>query len=241
MKKTLLIAAAALAAGVVSSQAQVYSQNVVGYANVPTPSAGANYLISVPFKIGVSNGANEVFGNALPPYTQLLLWDVPSSSYTVVQTDPDSPSGWSDAGYTPLTSIPTLPVGMGFFLSPSDNNVTNTFAGTIAVNVGSTNVMTLASAGANYLVGCAVPYAGSVTNGTASGGGPNLNDLPPYSQMLIWDVASSGYAVVQTDPDSPSGWSDSGYTPLATPPVIGVGQGFFLSPSDNNAVWKTGL
>ncbi len=31
--KTLLIAAAALAAGIISSQAQVYSQNIVGYAN----------------------------------------------------------------------------------------------------------------------------------------------------------------------------------------------------------------
>ena len=31
MRKTLLIAAAALAGSIISSQAQVYSQNVVGY------------------------------------------------------------------------------------------------------------------------------------------------------------------------------------------------------------------
>src|ERR1035437_8975970 len=35
MKKTLLMAAAALAAGIITSQAQVYSQNIVGYVNLP--------------------------------------------------------------------------------------------------------------------------------------------------------------------------------------------------------------
>src|ERR1035438_3189483 len=45
--KTLLLSAAALlAAGFVSSQAQpVYSQNIVGYANVPTPLASTYYTV----------------------------------------------------------------------------------------------------------------------------------------------------------------------------------------------------
>ncbi len=38
MKKTLLIAAAALVAGVISSDAQVYSANIVGYVNVACPA-----------------------------------------------------------------------------------------------------------------------------------------------------------------------------------------------------------
>ena len=62
MRKTLLMAAAALAAGVISSQAGVYSANIVGYANVANNIAGKNYFMSVPFNVGVSNGANEVFG-----------------------------------------------------------------------------------------------------------------------------------------------------------------------------------
>jgi hypothetical protein len=63
MRKTLLMAAATLAAGVISSQAAgVYSQNIVGYVNVASPTAGNSYLLSVPFAIGVSNGANEVLG-----------------------------------------------------------------------------------------------------------------------------------------------------------------------------------
>jgi hypothetical protein len=36
--KTLLIAAAALVAGVITSEAQVYSANIVGYVNVTLPA-----------------------------------------------------------------------------------------------------------------------------------------------------------------------------------------------------------
>ena len=36
--KTLLIAAAALAAGILSSSAQTYSQNIVGYVNQVLPA-----------------------------------------------------------------------------------------------------------------------------------------------------------------------------------------------------------
>ena len=238
--KTLLIAAAALVAGVISSQAQVYSQNVVGYANIVTPSPGLNYLLSVPFKIGVSNGANEVFPN-VPEFSQVLIWSTPLAKYTGYQTDTASPTGWSDASTSVPVGPPKLPVGMGFFFSPGDVNVTNTFAGTVAVNVGTSNVMTLASPGLNYLVGCVVPYAGTVTNGNASGGGPNLRDLPEFSQLLIWNTALAKYAGVQTDTASPTGWSDASTSVQVPVPSISVGQGFFISPGDVNAKWTTGL
>ena len=55
MKKTLLIAAAALAAGVISSQAQVYSQNVVGYINITTPAGGYSFVANQ-----LTNGNNNV-------------------------------------------------------------------------------------------------------------------------------------------------------------------------------------
>jgi hypothetical protein len=237
--KTLLIAAAALAAGIVSSQAQVYSQNVVGYANVPTPSSGINYLIACQFQMGTSNGVNEVFSTPLPDYSVVLLWDVPSQSYTAVQSDTSSPSGWDDAGYVPLTALPTLPVGQGFFFSPSAP-VTNLFSGAVAVTVGTSNKMDFTSSGINYLVACTVPYSGSVAAGTSSGGGPNLNGLPDYTVLLLWDVPSQSYNAVQSDTSSPSGWDDAGYVPLASPPTISVGQGFFISPSAP-ITWTVGL
>jgi hypothetical protein len=238
MKKTLLIAAAALAASVISSQAQVYSQNIVGYANIPTPASGAQYLIAVPFKVGVTNGANEVFGSTLPDFSTLLVWSTAANNYTLYYADSGSATLWDDSNFTPINA-PLLPVGQGFFLSPSGNNVTNTFAGAIAINVGTSNVMSLPTAGAQYLVSPVVPYAGSLTNGTSSGGGANLNGLPDFSTVLVWSTAANNYTLYYSDSGSGTLWDDSNFTPVAAPNVQ-VGQGFFVSPS-GAATWTTGL
>jgi len=243
MKKSLLIAAATLAVGVISSQAGVYSQNVVGYANVPT-AANTTYLLSVPFVIGASNGANEIWplvgGNpTLPDFSTLLIWN--GSGYTGYQSDSTSSSLWDDNGGNPIPNAPTLPVGKGFFLIPS-GTVTSTFAGAVAVNVGTSNVMHL-TGNVTYLVGASVPYAGSITNGNpATGaGGPNLTSLaglPDFSTLLIWN--GSGYTGYQSDSTSSSYWDDNGGNPIPTAPTISVGQGFFLIPS-GNFNWTVGL
>jgi hypothetical protein len=244
--KTLLMSAAALlAAGIVSSQAQpVYSQNVVGYAAVETPGNGTvNYLITVPFAIGVSNGANEIWpSGTLPDGSQILVWDSDTSSYTVYVAFSGYASGWADAGFAEVPA-PTLPVGQGFFLNPF-SPITNVFAGTIAVNVGATNNMNFSSANGtiNYLVGSAVPYAGAVTNGSASGGGLNLSaagGLPDGSQMLIWDPNTSSYTVYVSFSGYTSGWADAGFAEVP-PPQVSVGQGFFLNPI-SPFDWQVGL
>ena len=247
MRKTLLIAAAAaLAASVISSQAQVYSQNIVGYANVPTPAAFGSYLLACPFTIGASNGINEVFGTSLQgaaDFTQILVWSVANNSFTIYNSDSTSPSGWDDVNTAPITHLPTLPVGQGFFIIPSIGNITNVFAGAVAINVGSTNKMTLTNAFASYLVGAAVPYAGSVTNGAGTGLGVNMN-FPPawdFTQLLIWSTAANKFTIYNTDSTSPSGWDDVNTAPIATPPSVEVGQGYFLIPSAANLVWTQSL
>ncbi|MGA2854924.1 MAG: hypothetical protein ABSE90_12440, partial [Verrucomicrobiota bacterium] len=176
--KTLLMTAAALlAVGIVSSRADgpVYSQNVVGYANVVTPSSSANYMLTVPFTIGQSNGANEIWPvvggqPTLPDSSTILIWDPNANNFTAYISDSGNGStGWDNAEYYP-TNAPVLAPGMGFFLNPG-NATTNVFAGTVAVAVGATNGMSLPSSSANYLIGCVVPYVGSVTNG--NNGTPN--------------------------------------------------------------------
>ena len=92
--------------------------------------------------------------------------------------------------------------------------------------------------GGTYLVGAAVPYAGSVSNGTASGGGLNLNSLPDASSVLKWN--GSGYTTYVADSGSPSGWDDASFNPLVAPPTLNVGQGFFIIPA-GNYTWQTGL
>jgi len=119
-------------------------------------------------------------------------------------------------------------------------NVTNVFAGTVAVNVGTSNNMALVN-GANALVGCVVPYAGSVTNGTSSGGGPNLNNLPLGSKLLIWNPATVGFDLYYYDDlGSGPGWCDSTDSTYVTPPAISVAQGFFIVPA-GNWTWTVGL
>jgi hypothetical protein len=249
MRKTLLIAASALAASVISSQAGVYSQNVVGYANSAATSS-TTYFIDIPFLEGVSNGANEIWPlnepsgtPTLPDGSSLLIWN--GSGYTGYLSDSGSPSLWDDSGGNPLTYSPILPVGQGMFLIPA-GNVTNTFAGTVAVNVGTSNSVTLISS-VTYALGCVVPYAGYVTNGNpvTGAGGPNLwnppgapNGIPDGSSLLEWN--GTGYTGYLSDSGSASFWDDSGGNPLAAPPSISVGQGFFLVPAATFK-WTVGL
>jgi hypothetical protein len=248
MRKTLLIAAATLASGIISSQAGVYSQNVVGYANLPAVS-GKNTLLEVPFTIGVSNGVNEVFGETLPLYSEVLTYS--QSGYSIALFDngngPGTPEWYQSDDSTPLTTLPTLPPGEGFFLI-AQGNVTNVFAGAVAVNVGSSNNMVLLS-GKNNLVGSVVPYAGAVTNGNTSTGGPDLNGLPIYSELLFY-TAATGYTIALFDngngPGTPNWYYSDDSTPYVDPttggnvPNIAVGQGFFIIPQ-GPYTWTTGL
>src|ERR1700735_5475995 len=85
--KTLLIAAAALAAGVMSSQAQgVYSQNIVGYVNVPLV-AGYN-LVANQLDLdgtGTNNSIYTVVGTNLPASTAVLVWNPSTAAFSTTK------------------------------------------------------------------------------------------------------------------------------------------------------------
>ena len=246
--KTLLLSAVALfAAGVVSTQAQqVYSKNVVGYANVVT--AGGTFLLTVPFAIGQSNGANEIWPlmqdnvtPTIPDFSTILIWT--GNKYVTYVSDSGSPTLWDMADQSTPTNAPILKVGQGFFLIPSAAT-TNTFAGTIPVTVGSSNSIVLA--GGTFLVAPAVPYGGTVTNGdlTTGAGGPNLWSpdgtlgLPDFSRMLVW--TGTKYVTYYSDSGSPTYWDMSDQSTPTNAPTLSVGQGFFLIPS-SSFDWKVGL
>ncbi len=235
-KTLLLTAGALLAAGLISSQAQpVYSANIVGYASLPTP-AFTPVAMSVPFDVGVSNGANEIWPTGtLPNGSQLYIWN--GAGFDTYQAASGSATGWADLTGAAVPA-PTLPVGQGFFLVPF-GNVTNVFAGTVAVNVGTSNKMSLTAFVPSF-VAPVVPYAGTITNGTASGGGPNLSPaagLPNGSQLYIWN--GNGFDTYQAASGSATGWAD--LTGAAVPaPSISVGQAFFLVPF-GNFTWTVGL
>ncbi len=252
--KTLLLSVAALlAAGFVSAQAQpVYSQNVVGYASVPTVTGGNYYMITIPFTIGVSNGVNEVFGTTLPAGSSIYTWNSGSQKFSVAVYDNTDPIGlgtsvvWYNQTETAaLTALPTVLPGQGFFLRPG-GAITNVFAGTVAVNVGTSNQMTLSTGGNYYMVASVVPYAGFVTNGNSSTGGPNLNGLPAGTGIYQWTPATQKFGVTVFDNTDPIGlgtgvvWYNQSETVAVPCPTINVGDGFFLRPG-GAYTWTTGL
>jgi len=243
--KTLLLAGAALAISLAASQAApVYSQNVVGYANVPMVN-NTTYLLTIPFTIGSSNGANEIWplsgGNpTIPDSSSLLVWN--GAGYTGYLSDSQNPPYlWDDSGGNPLSYSPVIPVGQGFFLIPA-GNVTSTFAGSVAVPIGGNKAVALLN-NVTYLIASYVPYAGAVSAGNSAGGGLNLSGpgtgLPDSSSLLIWN--GSGYTGYLSDAENPPAyWDDSGGNPLATAPSVSVAEGFFLIPG-GNFTWTVGL
>jgi hypothetical protein len=250
MRKTLLIAAAALAASIISSQAQVYSLNIVGYANVPIAN-GARALLAIPFNIGSSNGANEIWPlngvtPTVPDGSSLLIWDSVAGKYTTYLSDSGNPPFlWDNNNGDPLSFSPKIPVGEGFFLIPSADT-TNTFAGTVSVNVGTSNSATLGN-GVRNLVGLAVPYAGAITNGvlaTGVGGACLWNDgtigIPEGSSFLQWDSVAGKYTTYLSDSGSPSRWDNNNGDPILAPPSVKVAEGFFVIPTANFN-WVVGL
>ena len=117
MKKTLLMAAAALAAGIISSQAQpVYSQNIVGYANVSL-DGGYNLLVN-PFNVGASNGAHEVF-STIPDGSTFLKWG--GNGYNTYYYDTSiglSANNWYLGDQSTPGPVPSVKVGEAFFFQP---------------------------------------------------------------------------------------------------------------------------
>jgi hypothetical protein len=235
--KTLLLSAAALlAAGIVSSQAQpVYSQNIVGYASLTAPSAYT--MMTVPFQVGVSNGGNEIFGTNLPDQTLFLIWNAAAGKYITDVYDTgagyNTPPYWFMSDDSTPTNIPTFTPGQGFFMN-APGGVTNTFAGVVPVSVGATNTQVL---GSFYnFIGSTIPFAGSVTNTTINLGGTNSlgATLPDQTLVLFYNSTSGKFVTDVYDTgagyNTPPYWYMSDDSTPTNPPSISVGQGFFINP-----------
>jgi hypothetical protein len=227
--KTLLLSAVAVAAGILSSQAQsnVFSANVVGYVSVVLPGNGQYALVANPFDDGAGNYVTNVLGNSLPKQSQVLIWN--GSGYDIV-TRGGTPAAW------PAPTTNQIPPGVGFFVKNGSSaagspNLTNVFVGSIVVpNGGSvTNNLPIGYT----LLGSPIPYSGNVAISGQSGGDTNMDFGTPVgkqSQILIWDNTSQGYASIATKGGSPvATWN--------TTATVNPGQGFFvlnkLGPATN--------
>ena len=179
MSKTLLIAAAALAGSVISSQAQVYSQNIVGYINVPLATGFNAMANQLDFDgTGTNNTVATVFGTNLVAGTTVLAWEPSLAGYTT--------AGWvSSKGVLKWTGntngvSAALNEGSGVFVqSPSANSLT--LVGTVLQG---TNLISLVQ-GYN-LVSSVAPISGDIV--TNLGYVPSVGDA-----VLLWNTTAQSY------------------------------------------------
>jgi hypothetical protein len=260
MKKTLLIAAAALAAGIISTQAQpIYSQNIVGYVNQVIPGGGVLSLIEVPLSASPTNSGIEVL-NALLGGETLYLWS--GSGYYVYNYNAGAqaggfPSDWTDGGGAPLPGrtydagtdlyfapAPQLTPGKAFFIQNPNSTYTNTVAGSVVLS--STN--TIVGGGVLSLMGSAAPLGGNIQTNA-------FYNLPLVGGETIYVWSGTGYYIYNYNAGAqaggfPSDWTDGGGAPLpgrtydagtdlyfAPAPNIPVGGGYFFQNPNSTTNW----
>ena len=229
MKKALLILGAALASSVITSQAQVYSQNVVGYYNVTIP-AGKFALVGNQLLNGDgTNGLANVFtGGLVSQSTVLYAWSgsgfVPYTYYSAADASP-LPGGFYDGNgvAAPVNATP----GNSFFIgNPASTNIVLTVTGSVIQ--GTNNVKTIPLG----FTPCAATVPVTTNINSAS-----IGLIPDSASQHIsyyhWNVNSQSYdapltyySAADASP-SPGGWYDgNGNTQSWSAPL--VGEGFFL-------------
>jgi hypothetical protein len=210
MKKTLLIAAAALVAATITSEAQVYSANIVGYVNV-TPLTGVNNLLANPLDSG-TNTLISLFPG-VPGASTVSVYS--PSGYTVYKF---AAGHWKNLVGGAVSDSVLLPPGEGFFFNPAAPGYTNTFVGNV-VALSGTSVTNVLGAG-SQLVGSAIPYADSVTNTSTI----NLQ-APGATTLNKWNAATQSYVLFKIVGGQ---WKLNGT--VAQVPSVGVAEGFFVNP-----------
>jgi len=212
-----------LTAGVATSMAQsnVYSLNIVGYANVPIRS-GYNFH-STPFRVttAVTNGANEILPANTGQYDgdQILKWT--GSGWASANLDSASPTGFSDNGGNPV-GAPILNAGVGYLynnVQGASNNIT--YVGEVRSG---TNTVNIPASPEFSAIGSPAPFAGGIISVLQF---TNTAGALDGDAILRAVGAISGFASSSFDSASPTGFSDSGGNPIPEP-VIAVGQGFFF-------------
>jgi len=210
--KTLLIAAAALAAGILTSSAQTYSQNIVGYVN-QTIQPGYNMFV-IPLSVTSSNNAEQLF-SSLQGGDYIATWDPVQQGYNFFLYE--GPGAWYDGlSYNPINA-PLLPVGTGIFYNNGQGALeTNTYAGTVVLSQS-------VSLQAGYnMVGSAPPI------GVSNIEDPNINlPLQGGDYVAVWDPIAQGFSFYLYE--GPGAWYDGlSYNPVSAP-GLSVGQGIFYN------------
>jgi hypothetical protein len=209
--KTLLLSAAALVAGILSSQAQsnVYSANVVGYVNIVS-LANSNTPVANPLDLDGVNNITNVLANA-PKGTLVQVWN--GAGFDAVSRSSFGAGAWSANAATN-----NIPPGKGFFIK-TPVTFTNVFVGNVVPSNGGTNNVAL-TAGLLQFVGSVLPVGGTITNDVDQGQNAlNLGSaLAKGSLIQVWNGA--GYTAASRGSFGAGAWSSN--------LTFSVGQAFFV-------------
>jgi hypothetical protein len=257
--KALLIAAAALAVGVMTSQAQVYSQNIVGYVNQPVPQGYNN--LDLPLDLSAGNTLTNIFINTVNPtsgsgpYDGATVYSWNGSAYTIYTLDSGQPTGVGDAqDFHPVAS-PTINSGTLIYLNNNTGvSLTNTIVGTVHVDGVATGAQTVGTTTNNLpqgysFVSSKLPIGGGITTvlqltnpvSVATGSGP-LDGATVYFPQINAAGSFLGYTIVTFDSGQPTGFGDAqDFHPVAEP-VVPVGTGFIFNNNTGVALeWTQSL
>jgi hypothetical protein len=242
MRKTLLIAAAALAAGVISSQAQVYSQNIVGYVNLPL-SPGYN-TVANPLDNATGNSLTNLMpGIVTGAYDGSYVYIWGGTTYTAYYVD-STQGGLNDFGDNGNVASPNVNPGTAIFFSANaTNNIT--FVGTVHVDGAGTGTnvvgVTTNTWTGQQLLGSKLPIAGGISSvlGLPTGSGAldgSYLYIPKISGGALHGF--TGYYIDSTL--GGNGIADFGDNGLVAEPVIPVGGGLFIQHS-GSFTWTQSL
>lgn len=231
--KSLFAAAACIAAGVLSSQAQsnVYSLNVVGYVNL-TLKPGYNLITPQLKDASGSTQINVILTNApaLADGSTFFGWDATLQTFTpaanFIGTPPDGPA-WYNADFSALVTD-TAPRGQSYFIyNAGANNATLTLVGEVPQGPNSITVPN------NYgFLGDFVPVSQEIaTNGFPIADG---------STVQTWDSVGQTYSPalngIGTPPDGPA-WYNADFS-AQVPFAPQVGEGFLYFTTTGSSSWN---
>jgi hypothetical protein len=222
--KTLLAAAALVAAGALTSQAQnVYSLNVVGYVNV---TLRPGYNLITPQLVDTANPTapiSRILTNApaLADGSTFFGWNANLQTFTEaanwIGTPPDGPA-WYNGDFSGFATD-TAPRGKSYFIFNSGvNTATLTLVGEVPQGANSAPV----APGYNFL-GDYVPTSGQLlTNGFPVADG---------STLFTWDPITQGYTEalngIATPPDGPAWYNGDFSSTIPFAPAVAQGFVYF--------------
>jgi hypothetical protein len=245
--KTLLIAtAAALAAGIISSQAQVYSQNIVGYVNIPA-KIGYN-IVANPLDNGADNLTN-VINNSNGQWNYTYAYIYTGTGYSTYTIDNGVATGVADPSDSFAVTAPIIKPGQAFFFqNNTGTSNTLTCVGTVHVDapsptngvVGvSTNTLGLTGSSQLSFVGSVIPVGGGLasvdqfpaTNGTLNYAYVNVPNINAAGNL-------TGFTQYTVDNGFASGFADPSDSFQVAEPILQVGSGFFFQDNlGHSAPW----